>query len=99
MVSPHQYAQQARQDLVASITSEAADMVLARFDAEPDIVARIVGVVPASVPVKYHRLIYHILINACVNAICKKSTYEIPMLEKVRMARQAMMYMGNVRES
>ncbi len=99
MISPHRYAQTARKDLKSSITNECADMIYARIYSEPEMFARIVGNVPVSIPVKYRKKVMEILIIACVNAVCKNTTYPVSMQEKHRILQRALMYSGNVRES
>ncbi|MDE6250615.1 MAG: hypothetical protein K2M34_03205 [Alphaproteobacteria bacterium] len=99
MISPHRYAQHKKQELSASVTNECADMVFARLDIEPEFVVRIIGDVPRCIPAKYHRIIREILITSYLNAMCKKATYPLTLVEKHEALKLVLQYNGNVRES
>lgn len=99
MISPHRYAQQKKQELAATVTNESADMVFARLDIEPEMVVRIIGDIPRCIPAKYHKIMREIFITSYLNAMYKKATYPLTMLEKHEVLKLVLQYNGNVRES
>ncbi|MBD5401041.1 hypothetical protein HDR61_04865 [bacterium] len=99
MISPHRYVQQRKQDLADSVTRESADMVFARLDMEPSMVARIVGDIPRCIPAKYHKLLREIFVMAYLGAMYKKASYPLTLAEKHEVLKLVLRYTGNVRES
>ena len=99
MISPHRYAQQRKEDLVAQATKEAANFDFCSFYKDSGRVVRTVGAVPLCIPAKYHKRIMSILVLAYMNVLLRESPHRYSVELRHYMLNKALAYIGNVRES